>query len=64
MGWEQVLFRKRTFNLIHDFVMKTLEGEGIHFDAVFVDRTFAADNAPTRKPATGMLDPLSEQRRL
>ena len=48
-------FPEADFNLIHDFVMKTLKGEGIHFEAVFVDRTFAADNAPTRKPATGML---------
>ncbi len=48
-------FPEADFNLIHDFVMKTLKGEGINFDAVFVDRTFAADNAPTRKPATGML---------
>jgi imidazoleglycerol-phosphate dehydratase / histidinol-phosphatase len=48
-------FPEADFNLIHDFVMKTLKGEGIEFDAVFVDRTFAADNAPTRKPATGML---------
>ena len=48
-------FPEADFNLIHDFVMKALKGEGIHFDAVFVDRTFAADNAPTRKPATGML---------
>ncbi|HTE07316.1 MAG TPA: bifunctional histidinol-phosphatase/imidazoleglycerol-phosphate dehydratase HisB [Flavitalea sp.] len=48
-------FPEADFNLIHDFVMKTLKGEGIVFDAVFVDRTFAADNAPTRKPATGML---------
>ncbi len=48
-------FPEADFNLIHDFVMKTLKGEGIHFDAVFVDRTFAADNAPTRKPSTGML---------
>ena len=48
-------FPEADFNLIHDFVIKALKGEGIQFDAVFVDRTFAADNAPTRKPATGML---------
>jgi imidazoleglycerol-phosphate dehydratase/histidinol-phosphatase len=35
--------------------MKSLEGEGIHFSKVFIDRTYPADNAPTRKPGTGML---------
>jgi len=35
--------------------MKTLENEGITFDEVFIDRSFPEDNAPTRKPRTGML---------
>ena len=35
--------------------MKSLEGEGIHFSAVLIDRTFPAENAPTRKPGIGML---------
>lgn len=48
-------FPDETFWPLHNLVMKSLEGEGIHFDAVFIDRTLPADNAPTRKPATGML---------
>jgi imidazoleglycerol-phosphate dehydratase/histidinol-phosphatase len=40
---------------VHNFVMKTFENEGVNFSAVFIDRTFPADNAPTRKPGTGML---------
>jgi len=31
------------------------ENEGVHFNAFYFDRTFAKDNAPTRKPNTGML---------
>lgn len=48
-------FPENTFWPLHNLVMKSLEGEGIHFSAVHIDRTFIADNAPTRKPGTGML---------
>ena len=48
-------FPEENFQPLHDLVMKSLEGEGIYFSKVFIDRTFPADNAPTRKPATGML---------
>jgi imidazoleglycerol-phosphate dehydratase/histidinol-phosphatase len=36
--------------------MRTLEGEGIRFSAVHIDGTHASENAPTRKPRTGMLN--------
>ena len=36
-------------------MLKTLEGEGITFDEILIDRSFPEDNAPTRKPRTGML---------
>jgi imidazoleglycerol-phosphate dehydratase / histidinol-phosphatase len=48
-------FPEDTFWPVHNFVMKALENEKINFDSVFIDRTFAKDNAPTRKPRTGML---------
>ncbi len=48
-------FPEENFQPLHDLVMKSLEGEGIYFSKVFIDKTFPADNAPTRKPATGML---------
>lgn len=35
-------------------MMKTLEGEGITFDEILIDRSFEQDNSPTRKPRTGM----------
>lgn len=48
-------FPENTFYPVHNFIMKSLENEDIFFDKVFIDRTFPADNAPTRKPGTGML---------
>lgn len=48
-------FPEDTFWPLHNLVMKSLEGEGIHFSAVHIDRSFPEDNAPTRKPGTGML---------
>ena len=48
-------FPEDTFWPLQNLVMKSLEGEGIHFSAVHIDRTFPKANAPTRKPNTGML---------
>lgn len=49
------LFPEETFWPAHNLIMKTFEGEGITFDDVCIDRSMPADNAPTRKPRTGML---------
>lgn len=43
-----------TFWPAHNKMLKTLEGEGVLFDDILVDRSFPEDNAPTRKPRTGM----------
>ncbi len=48
-------FPENTFWPLQNLVMKSLEGEKIFFDAVFIDRTYPAEQAPTRKPAAGML---------
>ena len=48
-------FPENTFWPLQDFIKKSFENEGVHFDAFFFDKTFAKDNAPTRKPNTGML---------
>ncbi len=48
-------FPENTFWPVQDLVIKSLQGEGIHFSAVHIDRSFPADNAPTRKPGIGML---------
>lgn len=42
---------------VHRFVMETFAAEGAVFAAEHIDRTFPADNAPTRKPETGLLQP-------
>lgn len=36
-------------------MLKTLEQENIHFAAIHIDRSFEHEQAPTRKPRTGML---------
>lgn len=48
-------FPEETFWPAHNLMMKTLEGEGITFDEIFIDRSMPEDMAPTRKPRTGML---------
>lgn len=48
-------FSEETFWPAHSLMMKTLEGEGITFDEICIDRSMPEDNAPTRKPRTGML---------
>lgn len=48
-------FPEETFWPVQNFILKSFENEGIIFNEVFIDRTFPQDNAPTRKPGTGML---------
>lgn len=40
---------------VHQFILDTFETEGVHFEEVIIDRTFAHENAITRKPNTGLL---------
>ena len=49
-------FPEDTFWPAHNFILQTLSGEGITFDDILVDRHFPSDNAPTRKPQTGMVE--------
>ncbi|WP_434504032.1 bifunctional histidinol-phosphatase/imidazoleglycerol-phosphate dehydratase HisB [Prevotella sp.] len=48
-------FPEDTFWPVHNFIIQTLEGEGITFDDQLIDRHFPEDNSPMRKPGTGML---------
>ena len=54
-GLGTAVYPEDTFWPVHHFVLKTFESEGVVFDEQFIDRTFAKDNAPTRKPNTGLL---------
>ncbi len=53
-GLGTAAFPENTFWPVQNFIVKSLENESIHFTAFHFDRTYPADNAPTRKPGTGM----------
>lgn len=48
-------FPEKDFWPAHNKMLETLKGEGIVFDNILIDRSFHQDNAPTRKPGTGMM---------
>ena len=48
-------FPEETFWPTHELLLRAFAGEGVAFDEVLIDRTFAADGATTRKPHTGLL---------
>ena len=48
-------FPEDTFWPVHNFLIETFKNEGISFEEVFIDKSLPEDNAPTRKPRTGML---------
>jgi len=47
-------FPEKAFLPVHNFILKQLQNEGINFREVLIDKTFAKENAPTRKPGVGM----------
>jgi len=48
-------FPEHEFWPVHNFIMRLLESEGVHFDAVHIDEHYEKENHPNRKPGTGML---------
>lgn len=48
-------FPEDTFWPVQQFLIKAFENEGVVFNDVLIDKSFPEDNAPTRKPRTGML---------
>ncbi|MFB9296552.1 bifunctional histidinol-phosphatase/imidazoleglycerol-phosphate dehydratase HisB [Persicitalea jodogahamensis] len=48
-------FPEATFWPAHNRMMNTLKGENVFFADVLIDKTFPSENAPTRKPGTGLL---------
>lgn len=48
-------FPEDTFWPTQNFILRAFENEGVLFDDIFIDKSFPEDNAPTRKPRTGML---------
>ena len=49
-------FPEDTFWPVHNLMLSALESEGITFSEQLIDRHFPQDNAPTRKPGTGMVE--------
>jgi imidazoleglycerol-phosphate dehydratase/histidinol-phosphatase len=48
-------FPEDTFWPVHNFILKTLKGEGIEFDNILIDNHFPEDDHPNTKPRTGMM---------
>lgn len=48
-------FPEADFWPVQELILRCFESEGVAFSEVLIDRTFPADNAPTRKPGTGLL---------
>ena len=55
-GLGTAAFTEKDFFPVQDFILRTLESEGIVFSEVCIDRSFAHENKPTRKPETGLLE--------
>jgi len=53
-------FPEADFWPCHNFLIKSFENEGVVFDNILIDKSFPADNAPTRKPRTGLLTQYTE----
>ena len=48
-------YPENTFWPVQNFILQTFKNEGVVFSNICIDRTFPSDNAPTRKPGTGLL---------
>ncbi len=49
------VYPESTFWPVHNFIIQTFENEAVIFKDVYIDKTFAKDNSPNRKPNTGLL---------
>lgn len=49
-------FPEETFWPAHNKIITAFENEGVVFSEILIDKSFPEDNAPTRKPGTGMLN--------
>ena len=54
-------FPEDTFWPAQNFILQALEGEGVTFDDILIDSHFPEDNAPTRKPQTGLVEKYMNQ---
>lgn len=54
-------FPEDSFWPVHNHLLKSFEQEGVVFENILIDKSFPKDNAPTRKPKTGMLTPFLDE---
>ena len=57
-------YPENTFHPYQDLMLRTLAGECFVFDEIIIDKTFAADNQPTRKPGVALLQHLINNNQL
>ena len=55
-GLGTAAYPEEVFWPIQNFILKTFANEGVVFSDILMDRTFAKDNSPNRKPNTGLLE--------
>lgn len=53
-------YPEEQFYPYHDLMCRTLASVGFQFDEMIIDKSFAAENLPTRKPGTGLLTHLMD----
>ncbi|MDE3254170.1 MAG: bifunctional histidinol-phosphatase/imidazoleglycerol-phosphate dehydratase HisB [Bacteroidota bacterium] len=51
-------YPEASFYPYQNLMLRTLEGEGFVFDEICIDKTFASEQKPTRKPGTALLQHL------
>lgn len=49
------VYPQENFDLVQGKMLQIFDSEGVHFDAIHIDKSFPEDNLPTRKPGTAML---------
>ncbi len=53
-------FPEETFWPAHNKMLQAFKNEGVAFDDILIDKSFPEDQAPTRKPRTGLLNKYLE----
>lgn len=49
------VYPQENFDAVQGKMLEVMEGEGIQWNNIHIDKSFPEDNLPTRKPGTGML---------
>ncbi len=54
-GLGTTAYPRENFERVQAKMLNVFHNEGIDFDAIYIDESYAEDNLPTRKPNTGLL---------